>query len=72
MYLIEGTPKQSHQANIDSLRKLSNTEIFLINSTIRNLYTTPTPTTSAKAIGFGTQFHTNEVKPKLTPTEPPV
>ena len=39
MYLIEGTPNQTHQSNIDSLHEPSDPEIFFINSTIRPLHT---------------------------------
>ena len=54
MYLLEGTPNQYHQKNIDCLCEPSNTNIFLINITIRPLHTnskTKTPTTT---IGFVT------------------
>ena len=45
MYLIEGTPNQTHQHNIDSLREPSDSELFFINSTIRplNINTSPKP-----------------------------
>ena len=39
MYLIEGTPNQTHQDNIDYFREPSYTEMFFTNSIILPLHT---------------------------------
>ena len=43
MYLIEGTPNQTHQSVIDSLHEPSDPEIFFINITIQTLHTNMHP-----------------------------
>ena len=43
MYLIEGTPNQTRQSDIDSLHEPSDPEIFFINITIRPLHTNIPP-----------------------------
>ena len=42
MYLIESTPNQSHQANIDSLRELLDTKMVFQSTAPSGLYI-PTP-----------------------------
>ena len=53
MYLIEGTPDQTHQAKIDSLRKPSNTKMFFVNVTIQLLRTNTSPKKTATTTVFG-------------------
>ena len=60
MYLIEDTPNQSHQENIDSLCEPSDPNIFFINITIRPLHINISPPTHATAIGFSPHFHNPE------------
>ena len=43
MYLIEGTPNQTQQSNIDYLREYSDPKLFLINSTIQPFHTNTSP-----------------------------
>ena len=57
MYLIEGTPNQTYQADIDSLCEPSDPELFFVNSTIWYLHTNTAPKTPAKNIGFSPHFH---------------
>ena len=55
MYLIQGKPNQTHQANIDYLCEPSDTYMFLINITIRPLHTKKAPKPPVETIGFGPQ-----------------
>ena len=69
MYLIEGTQNQSHQANIDYIHGPSDTEMFMINSTIQPVHINTKPKTSVTTICFGTHYHTPETT-TVYPTSP--
>ena len=58
MYLLEGSPNQTHQANIDSIREPWNTEMFFINITVWYLHTSTAPNTPLITIYFRTHCHT--------------
>ena len=51
MYLIEGKHNQNHQANIYYIHELSDTELFLINITIRYIHTNTPPNPPETTIG---------------------
>ena len=59
-YLIEGTPTQTQQENIDYLRKPSGTKIFIINNIILPFHTNTAPPQPVITIGFGPHCHTPE------------
>ena len=63
MYLIEGTPNQPHQANIDYLCETSDTDMFLINSTIWPLHANNTPKTLLQLLAL---------VPTAIPLQPPL
>ena len=58
MYLIEVTPHQYQQANIDNLRETSYPKMFFINSTTRPIHINTAPRKPAETIGFGPPCNT--------------
>ena len=58
MYLIEGTPNQTHQVNIYSIHEPSYTELFFVNSTISPLHTNTHPQTPVATIVLCPHCHT--------------
>ena len=58
IYLIEGAPNQTHQANIYYIREPSDPDLFYVNITIWPLHTNTSQNKSATTIGFGTHCHT--------------
>ena len=60
MYLVEGTPNQSHQSKIEYLREPSDPKIFFVNIIIWHLDIKTSPKNPVTTIGFITHCHTTE------------